>query len=73
MTTQFTDAKAKEHLDHWLIMPEMHMLFTTRLALQQEFESYAQRTGVMNCAMNFISWLNNSRYAKRFAEAIKGE
>jgi len=46
------------------------MGFSVRLDLDGEFADYAEKEGVENCVMNFISWLRQSKYAKRFAEVI---
>lgn len=46
------------------------MGFSVRLALDGEFAEYAEKEGIANCVINFIGWLQQSGYAKRFAEVL---
>ena len=66
-----TDKERTHALKNFLDSPAVSMLFTVRLALEEEFLIHLRKhPTTANCAMNFIAWLERSKYAERVGQAL---
>ena len=59
-----------EFLDRLANENPISLLFSERLALEEEFIESLAGTNTLNCPMNFLAWLSHSKYARAVGKAL---
>jgi hypothetical protein len=68
--TPLTRERRKEILDRFMESPVI-LIFSERLALDEEFREWANNNGVEYCILNFLSFLRSTKYGEAVGKSLQ--